>query len=292
LVDAFRDHVHQLFDLPALVRRTLANLLSVVRHRRRSAVSTPVPIISTPRTAFNTALTPRRSFATTSLSLDDVRAVKSSFGVTLNDVVLAVVSGALRDYLLERNRLPYRPLVAGVPVASGAGEANRLDGNRVSNMFTSLATDEDHPAERLRRIHEVTAEAKTLQRLLGPETFGDWVQYTPPGPYSWFMGQYSHRRVADRHPPPINLVISNVPGPSEPLHAAGAPLREIYSVGPILEGIGLNITVWSYLDRLYVGALGCRDTLPDLHAITDAMEPALDELLKLNEQSTVVGSSP
>lgn len=290
LWDAFRDHVRQLFGLPRLLVRTLANLLSVVRHRRRSDVSTPVPILSTPRTAFNTALTPRRSFASTSLPIDAVKEVKSAFGVTMNDVVLAVAAGALRTFLADGSRLPLRPLVAGVPVASDVAADIRLHGNRVSNMFTSLATDVDDPVERLRRIHEVTSEAKTLQRLLGVATFEDWVQYTPPGVYAWFMDQYSQRRVADRHPPAINLVVSSVPGPSEPLYAAGAPLREIYSVGPILEGIGLNITVWSYLDRLYVGALGCRDTLPDLHRITEAMGPALGELVRAGSQAPVVAS--
>jgi diacylglycerol O-acyltransferase / wax synthase len=287
--DALEDRARQLKELPALLRRTAGNLRSVVRHRRGSDVSTPVPIISTPRTAFNTALTPQRSFATASLSLDEAREVKRAFGVTLNDVVLAVVSGSLRAYLEARGELPDRPLVAGVPVASDPA-FDRMHGNRVSNMFTSLATDVVDPVERLRRIHDVTDEAKTLQRLIGMETFGDWVQYTPPGPYAWFMDQYSHRRVADRHPPPINLVVSNVPGPDEPLYAAGAPLREIYSVGPILEGIGLNITIWSYLDRLFVGALGCRPTVPDIHQITDGMTVALAELVRAAAERPVVAS--
>ena len=151
-------------------------------------------------------------------------------------------------------------------------------GNRVSNLFTSLATDEADPVRRLHVIHDVTAEAKQLQRLLGRETLGDWVQYTPPRPWAWFMRQYSGRRIADRHPPAINLVVSNVPGPVTPLYAAGAELRELYSVGPVLEGIGLNITVWSYLDRLYVGLLACRDEVPEPWLITDGMHGALDEL--------------
>lgn len=291
LFDAFVDHLRQLARLPVLLVRTITNLRALLRHRRRSQVSTPVPILSTPRTSFNTALTPHRSFATTRLSLDDAKAVKAAFDVTLNDVVLAVVAGALRAYLLDRGELPRRPLVAGVPVGTDAGGEARLRGNRVSNLFTSLATDEPDPVKRLLAIHDVTAEAKAMQALIGPETFGSLVQYTPPRPYAWFMRLYSGRHLADRHPPPINLVVSNVPGPSRPLHTAGARLREIYSVGPILEGIGLNVTVWSYLGGLYVGALACRETLPDPHVITEAMHGALEELLTSARQSPVVRSA-
>jgi diacylglycerol O-acyltransferase / wax synthase len=286
---ALRDHLTQLVHLPGLVGRTGGNVRSVLRHRRRSKVATPVPILDTPRTEFNGALGTTRSFATTVLSFPDARTVKRAFGVTLNDVVLGVVSGALRRYLIERGCLPERPLVAGIPVGTDSG-SDRLVGNRVSNMFTSLATDLDDPVERLLAINEVTAEAKTLQQLIGVETFRDWVQYTPPRPYAWFMRQYSRRRIADRHAPPINLVVSNVPGPSERLFAAGVPLQEIYSVGPVLEGIGLNITVWSYLDRLYVGALACREALPDLHLVTDAMPETLDALMARASEGAVVAS--
>ena len=153
-----------------------------------------------------------------------------------------------------------------------------------------MATDEADPVRRLRRIHDVTAEAKQLQQLLGRETLGDWVQYTPPIPWSWFMRQYSSRRIADRHPPAINVVVSNVPGPTAPLYAAGAELRELYSVGPVLEGIGLNITVWSYLDHLYVGLIACRDEVPEPWLITDVMPSVLDELAAAAAQTPVVAS--
>jgi len=290
LVDAFRDHLGQLRRLPRLVHRTSIRVRTLVRHRRRSSVSTPLPILDTPRTSFNGALTPRRAFATTSLPATDVEMVRRALGVTVNDIVLALVASALRQHLLECNELPVVPLVAGVPVAADPTE-RRLTGNRVSNLFTSLATDEADPLRRLRRIHQVTAEAKQLQRLLGPETFGDWVQYTPPRPYAWIVRQYSRYHIANRHRPPMNVVVSNVPGPTTPLHAAGATLRELYSVGPVLEGIGVNITVWSYLDRLYVGILTCRDDVPQPAALAAGMRAALDELATVAAQAPVVASN-
>jgi diacylglycerol O-acyltransferase len=290
LTDAFLDHLAQLRDLPALVRRTVGNVRRLLRHRRHSGVRTPVPMLSTPRTSFNHALTPRRSFATDSLAASDVQQVRKMFNVSVNDVLLAVVAGALRRYLTDRDELPRASLVAGVPVASDPQE-QRLGGNRVSNLFTSLATDVLDPVERLQRIHAITAEAKTLQNLLGRETFGDWVQYTPPRPYAWAMRHYSRLQVADRHPPPINLVVSTVPGPRTQLYAAGAALRELYSVGPVLEGIGVNITVWSYLDRFFVGVLACRDEVPEPARITRAMRDALAELATAASGSPVVASN-
>lgn len=286
---AFRDHLAQLRDLPRLVRTTSNNVRALVRHRRQSSVTTPVPMVSTPRTSFNGALTARRSFVTTSFEIEDLRTVRAAFGMTLNDVVLAVVAGGLRSYLLERGELPGSSLVAGVPVAADESQT-RLVGNRVSNLFTSLATDEADPVRRLHRIHDVTAEAKRLQHLIGRETLGDWIQYTPPRPWAWFMRQYSRRRVADHHPPAINVVVSNVPGPRRPLYAAGAELCELYSVGPVLEGIGLNITAWSYLGRLDVGVLACRDEVPEPWRIADAMRDALAELATAAAQSPVVAS--
>ncbi|MEZ5171227.1 MAG: wax ester/triacylglycerol synthase family O-acyltransferase [Acidimicrobiia bacterium] len=280
----FRDAiVHQLgnlWRLPALIGRTWRSVRRVLRRRRESPLSPPLPIKDTPNTAFNASLTARRAFATTSLSLDDVRTVKNRVGVTVNDVLLGLIAEALRSYLSARHALPIRSLVAGIPVSTDRpDDVARLGGNRVSNLFTSLRTDIVDPVERLGAIHDVTAEAKVVQNILGATMMQEWVEYTPPGPFTWFMKRYSARDVADRHHPPINLVVSNVPGPPDPLFIEGADLREIYSIGPILEGIGLNITVWSYAQRMYVSAMSCADTMPDLHDVTDAIPRALDDLL-------------
>ena len=159
------------------------------------------------------------------------------------------------------------------------GAAPRLAGNRVSNLFTSLATDIDDPAERLRIISRTTAEAKVVQQTLGPDMLTNWVQFTPPAPFSALMRAYSKRGVASRHPAPFNVIVSNVPGPRTPATIAGAPLADLYSVGPILEGIGLNVTVWSYGDRMNFSLLTCPDLLPDVGNIADRLPAALDELL-------------
>jgi diacylglycerol O-acyltransferase len=280
LVDALLDLLRNLASLPGLLRRTASGLAAVVRRRRSGALSPPLPF-STPRTSFNRALTPNRWFAMTSLPLDEVKEVRRALDVTVNDVVLALCAGALRRYLDERGELPDRPLLAGVPVSAGpADQGQRLGGNKVSNLFTSLRTDIADPVERLRAIHDVTQAAKEVQDALGSELLIDWSEITPPRLFSAWMRLYSRLRLADRHRPPINLVISNVPGPRQPLHIAGGRLLDLYSMGPILEGIGLNVTVWSYVDRLGFGLVACRETMPDLWDLADHLHDALAELRK------------
>ncbi|MEY2570529.1 MAG: diacylglycerol O-acyltransferase / wax synthase [Acidimicrobiaceae bacterium] len=282
VIDAVVDFIRAAGRLPGLVRRTLTQLRAVAAHRKAATIATPRPMIDTEKTPFNRALTPNRAFATATLSLDDVKLVKTAFAVTVNDVVLGIVAGSLRAWLDARAALPTKPLVAGVPVSTDdPGEISRLGGNKVSNLFTSLRTDLVDPVERLHAIHEVTGAAKVVHNLLGADMMADWSEYTPPRPYAAFMRLYGRLRLADKHKPPINLVVSNVPGPREPLYIAGARLDGIYSVGPIVEGVGLNVTVWSYCGQLNVGVIACREHIPDPHEVTDGMATALAELVAI-----------
>lgn len=272
------ERLRMLLRLPQLLGRTLRNLLAVARRRREPGVNPPRPVVDAPMTPFNRSLTAERSFATASLDFGRVRELKKRLDVTVNDALLAVVTGALRNHLLAAGELPDEPLVAGVPVSTDRpDDVRRLGGNKVSNLFTALPTEEPDPGERVRRIHEVTAEAKVVQNLLGADMLAAWSDFTGR-PYGWLMRQYTRSGVADRGRPMINLVVSNVPGPREHLYVAGARIDGIYSVGPILESVGLNVTAWSYADRLNVSALACRDHLPDLRDVTDRLEPALGEL--------------
>src|SRR5207244_13484684 len=133
--------------------------------------------------------------------------------------VLPGAAGLLRRLLSERGERPSKPLIAGVPVATST--ETRLGGNRVSNMFVSLRTDLDDPVARLKAVQEVTKEAKVVHNILGTEMLADWYKRTPPRPFAWFMRLYSRKGWASRHRPPINLVVSNVPGPPGPLEIVG-----------------------------------------------------------------------
>jgi len=275
---AARDHVRQLGRLPSLIRHTARNLGRTIRHRRHAGVTPPRPILDTPRTPLGGALTAERTFVSTSLSLGDVKLVKSAFGVTLNDVLLAMVGGAVRSHLVARGAPVAASLVAEVPVATDAPDAHRLAGNRLSNIFTSLRSDLADPAERVRSIHEITIAAKELHQVLGPDLYEAWSQYAPPRPFALWMRLYSRLRLADRHRPPVNVIVSCVPGPRTPLAWESGVLDSIFSVGPIIEGAALNVTAWSYVDRLYVGVLACPALVPDAASIARDLHRELASL--------------
>jgi diacylglycerol O-acyltransferase / wax synthase len=276
---ALRDAIVQLFTVPALVKRTVTNVVALVKIRRGSDVSPPRPLLDVPRTSFNGALGMRRNFATCTLSLDEVKAVRSAHGVTVNDVILGVVGGALRRWMDERGERPASSLTAGVPVGTEPpGSPPRLSGNRVSTLFTTLATDIDDPHERLAEIHRITDASKLVQKTLGPDMLIDWVQFTPPAPFAAGMRLYSRARAASWHPAPFNVVVSNVAGPREEVFLGDSRLVDLFSVGPILEGIGLNVTVWSYQDRVNVTVISCPDLVPELAPLLQQFEPALRDL--------------
>ena len=283
---ALRDAIKQTLTLPRLLARTVRAVVAVVKHRKASEVDVPRPVLDAPRTSFNRALTARRTYATATLPLADIKEAREAHpGVTLNDVVLAVVAGAIRRWMDARGERVNGALVAGVPVATDQpGSPTRLGGNRVSNLFTSLATDVDDPAARLHRISETTTASKLVQRTLGPDMLIDWVQFTPPAPFAAALKWYSRSGTASKHNPPFNVIVSNVRGPGEPVTIAGAGLADLFSVGPILEGIGLNVTAWSYAGRLNVSILSCPDLVPDLAPLVADLRPALDELLPSREK--------
>src|SRR5262249_24591055 len=157
--------------------------------------------------------------------------------------------------------LPAEPLCASVPVAADAsGAPLRLAGNRVAYLMTALRTDLPDPAERLRATRAVTLQAKLQLQLLGREAMVERMAYHPPLLPTRRVAPCRAPRAPPRPPPPAaTLAASNARGPGEPLFWSGSPLRELYSVGPLSEGIGLNITVWSYGDQLFVGALACHE---------------------------------
>ena len=278
--DALRDHAPNVKHFPRLLARTARGLRDGARLRRGLPLSPPLPLLHAPRTSLNGALRPARGFAVVSLPLDDVRHVRECLGVKLNDVVLALVAGSLRRYLARRDELPERPLVAEVPTSTDpAGGPRRRVGNRVSNLFTSLCTDVADPVQRVLRIHDVTAAAKEINLALGPDLYREWTDYAPPRPLSGLMRLYSRLHLADRHVPAVNVIVSSVAGPRRPLRWAGGRLRHLFSVGPLIEGTAVNVTAWSYVDRLDVGVLTCPEHVATPREIADGLADALDELL-------------
>lgn len=278
LAEAFVDHIAKLGSLPGLILRTLGGLLRLIRHRLGGAAAAPMPFEG-PSTSLNRTLTPARSFATTSVDFAEVASVKSALGVTMNDVVLSVVAGGLARFLEGRGESLKRPLVATIPVATPGAEAPiRLAGNRLSNLFTSLCTDIADPVARTLAIHAKMAAAKSAHEQLGASVMGEWMEYVPPRPYAWIARTYTRLGLSTRHRPAANAIVSNVRGPGEALYIAGARLRSLYSVGPILEGIGLNVTAWSYAGELSFTVLAGREAVQNASEITECITRSLADL--------------
>lgn len=234
-----------------------------------------------PRTPFNRAITAHRRFAFRSLSLSDAKAIRRAFDVTLNDVVMALCGGALRRYLESHDALPGASLVAMVPVSVRTGAASEWGTNRVAGVLAPLHTDRAEPAARLLAIHQSMAAAKELQRAIPATMLTDITQFAPPALAAQASRLMSRMKVADRLTPLFNVVISNVPGPRQPLYLAGSRMTHFYPVSVVSEGLGLNMTVQSYLDNLDFGFIACRELVPDVWDLCDLIEEEMDALLKV-----------
>ena len=269
----------QLGLLPLLgtTARTVSTLVS--RRRDPEATVGAVPLTAPP-TPWNRAITPHRRMSFTRVSLDDIKKIKNHVGCTVNDVILGLMGGTLRRYLEAHDALPETPLVAVCPVSVRTEDQKGEMNNKVSAMFTSLATDVEDPIERLRTIHEVTKGAKEDHNVLGANLLQDWAEHAAPTTFALAARLYSSMNLSDRHRPIHNVVISNVPGPPFPLYYAGAKAVYTLPMGPVMEGAGLNITVLSYMDNVDIGFMVCRELVPDVWSLVSHVEDAMTELLK------------
>jgi diacylglycerol O-acyltransferase / wax synthase len=232
-----------------------------------------------PVTPLNKTITPHRRFAFTSLPLDDFKAVKNAFGVSVNDVVMATSAGVIRTWLLERDALPEHPLVAMVPVSLRDDSPNALMGNRVSAMLSQLPTHLADPVARLEVSHEATLHAKSQQAFIPQGLFDEVTDFAPPA-----LTARAFRVMFDSHilnkVPAFNVVISNIPGPPVPIYMAGAKLLAHYPVSVVTDGLGLNITVISYLGQMHFGLVADRATVPDVDVMAANLHTELRTLLR------------
>ena len=232
-----------------------------------------------PRTSFNGAVSNRRRYATLSAPLDDVKLVGKVFGATVNDVILACVSGGLRRLLAARGETVERSLVAMVPVSTRSeGETEEL-GNQVSGMLVSLASDIDDPVGRLDAISGSARVAKEQEQLHRGRLLGDLAQMAVPALVSRMARAVAGTRLFDKVRPPFNVTVSSVRVPDVSLFCAGSRVAEVYPIGPMAEGIGVNVTVFSYKGRVTFGLLACRRLIPELAELAVHVDDALGELV-------------
>ncbi|OBC04567.1 diacylglycerol O-acyltransferase [Mycobacterium sp. 852013-50091_SCH5140682] len=259
--------------------KTGSAIKSLARLGKDDGPKIPLPTSPAPPTPWNKPITGHRRFAMRTTSLENIKRLKNATGGTVNDIVMAICAGGLRQYLLAHDALPDRPLRAMVPVSIRTGDEEDPWTNRVSAIFPELPTDCEDPLERVARCRAAMLDAKRLLDLMPADQLGDLAQFSAPVLSTSAMRLASRFGLAHRiAATPFNLVISNVPGPRQPVYFAGAQLRHQFPVSIVTEGQGLNITVVSYLDRLDLGFVVDRELVPD---VWDLVDMHIDEIGRL-----------
>lgn len=267
-------------------RRTAEMALSLRRRNREPNVNPPPAPFSAPNTSINGTISPHRKVAFAQVALADVKAVKNALGGTVNDVVMAMCSGALRQYFLDRGEALDGDLIGMIPVSVRTEDQKGTMGNQVSAMLVSLASSIADPVERLHAISEGTAHAKDQEKAIGADTLTDWTEFMAPAVAARAARLYSRFKAADRHRPIFNVTISNVPGPDFPLYSAGSKMLAMHPLGPIADGGGLNITVMSYMGQMYFGLNADKHAVGDVWAIAAGLESTLEEYKKLAKKKS------
>ena len=233
-----------------------------------------------PRTPLNTAITNQRAYATVSIPFAEVRRVGKAFDASVNDVVLALCSGALRRYLENLGRVPGKPLIAAVPVslrAEGDTSANNQASMTLVNLHTNIADPQARLAAILASTSAMKAQLANTKSLLPT----DFPTFGAPWLMSGVASLYGRSKIADKMPPIANVVISNVPGPQFPLYLAGARMTTYFPVSIVVHGIALNITVQSYNGSLDFGFTACRRAVPDVRDMAAHSAESFAELQRL-----------
>ena len=227
--------------------------------------------LNTPRSLFNVPVSQQRRLGTQILSMPRLKAIAEASGATLNDVLLAVVGGAIRRYLIEQKALPDKSLLASVPM--GLARPDGKPGNAAVGFLAPLGTEHDDPLERIRWIRQVTLRGKQELQAMAPEA---QMQFALLGIAPLLLGQMTG--VLPRLPPLFNCVVSNVVLSRHALYLMGAELEAMYPVSFLFDGYALNITLVGYKDGVAVGFLGCREAIPRLQRLAVYTGEALSEL--------------
>jgi len=236
--------------------------------------------LDAPKTAFNGKISAHRRFAFGQLDLDRVKAVKTAYGCTVNDVVVTLCAGAVRRWLLEHDDLPDEPLITQVPVSVRTTEQAGTYGNRILLLGAPMFTNIADPVERLRETQRELRVMKDRHKAMPAQLLQDVNHFVPPALFSRAARATFALATSDLGRPQWNLVVSNVPGPQFPLYCAGARLVAHYPVSVITDGMGLNITAMSYDGHIDIGVIADRDQMPDVWCFVDWLEEALVELEK------------
>lgn len=259
--------VSSVSKMASTARTTIKSLTRNADDRTDNERRIQFPLTPAPATPWNQPITAHRRFAMRGTSLENIKVLKNATGGTVNDVVMAICAGALREYLIKHDALPDKPLRAMVPVSIRTGDEADPWTNRVSSIIADLPTHVADPLERVALCKEAMTAAKRQFELVPADALVDVAQTSSPVVAIAAMRLMS--RVSNRVNLPANVTISNVPGPRQPLYFGGAKLEAYVPVSIVTDNMGLNITVHSYLDRLDFGIIAARELVPDVWDMVD-----------------------
>jgi diacylglycerol O-acyltransferase / wax synthase len=265
-----------LLSAPARLAASPARLADLPRLAQSAGRALAHALVPTqPIGPFNDPISPYRHLATIHRPLEDLRRTKRAFGTTVNDVVLAVSAGGVRSFFEGRGQEPAR-LKTMVPASVRAKDGGGELGNQISFLFLELPCDEPDPVRRLREIHAATRERKEAGEPEGADAVLELVGFTP-SPVQRVMSRIM------ASPRTFNFVVSNIPGPTEPMYLLGCRLREAYPVVPLADRHAVSIGFTTVAGEAFFGVYADRDALPDADTLAKALDESLDELLELTE---------
>lgn len=263
---------------PLLLTRSIASTVPTLgRHLLNKEQKAPKGKMPVPETRFNRKVSPHRVFDGREFAFQDFRVIKNSVtGTTVNDVVLAIVSGALRLYLQDKDELPEDSLVAAVPVNTRS-DNDTVPGNQVAGMMCPLNTQLDDPLQRLAAISEATRQTKEAANGVGARQMTDIQQHIPSSTLA-LAGRLVNGLALGTRARFCNCIVTNVPGPQHPLYKNGAKLLSMWGCGPVLDGVGLLILATSYDGKVFLSISSCRDILPDVSFLAQCLHSSFVNL--------------
>lgn len=264
---------------PRIIKESLEATMKAGFITRAQHLDLPTAPFTAPKTPLNGIISAERKWNTSIISLARVKKLKNIMGTTVNDILLAICAGAIRRYLEEKRKLPKKPLVAMVPISTRKQEDGN-EGNKLSAMLVQLATHIEDPIERLEKIYENTIKGKTYQGAAGAKTLSNLAESVPFGVANQAARLYSRYSLAKMHNPVFNVVITNVPGPQIPIYLHGHKLLHIMGMAPIIDGMGLIITILSYGDHITISPTTDKNSMPDSTAFSNYILDAANELEK------------
>ena len=267
---------HKALGLAGFAGKVVTGTVRVQGDKWAQKLNPPPRLMSAPRSIFNGPVASRRMFDGVAFDFNRIKALRPfAPGATVNDVILAVCAGGLRNYLLEQNELPEKPLVAMAPISVREEKSKGEEGNQVSAMLVALATDMQDPLERLRCIHENTRSSKIHASAVPAHQIAEFI---PSETLAAAARVYTRTRLGGQLRPFFNLTITNVPGPPFPLYVAGARISRIYGMAPIMDGLGLLLVIFSYDGQISIGINSCEDMVKDPGNLAAHFKQSLEEL--------------